>query len=125
MRMDITETRRANLRRWVAINGTPRKEKSFFSQLKGTASFGERVARRLEEQYAMGNGFLDRPVDASVEPIAVVPQKPKEARLILAYEDEEQLLDDYRHADPRGQREIRATAGYERERVAAARRNKA
>ena len=58
--MDIVEIRRANLRRWVAEHGTPPKEKSLFSQLKSTGSFGERVARRLEEQYRMGYGYLDR-----------------------------------------------------------------
>lgn len=58
--MDIVEIRRENLRRWVAENGTPAKEKSLFSQLKSTGSFGERVARRLEEQYRMGYGYLDR-----------------------------------------------------------------
>lgn len=60
--MDIVETRRENLRRWVAEHGTPAKEKSLFSQLKSTGSFGERVARRLEEQYKMGAGYLDRPL---------------------------------------------------------------
>ena len=58
--MDIVETRRENLRRWIAEHGTPAKEKSLFSQLKSNGSFGERVARRLEEQYKMGPGYLDR-----------------------------------------------------------------
>ena len=60
--MDIVETRRENLRRWVAEHGTPAKEKSLFSQLKANGSFGERVARRLEEQYKMGAGYLDTPL---------------------------------------------------------------
>lgn len=60
--MDKVETRRENLRRWVANNGTPAKEKSLFSQLKATGSFGEKVARRLEQQYRMGDGYLDTPV---------------------------------------------------------------
>jgi phage repressor protein C with HTH and peptisase S24 domain len=59
--MDIVEIRRENLRRWVLEHGTPAKEKSLFSQLKSNGSFGERVARRLEEQYKMGAGYLDRP----------------------------------------------------------------
>lgn len=58
--MDIVEIRRENLRRWVSQHGTPPKEKSLFSQLKSTGSFGERVARRLEDQYRMGYGYLDR-----------------------------------------------------------------
>lgn len=57
--MDIIEIRRENLRRWVAEHGTPAKEKSLFSQLKSTGSFGEKVARRLEEQYRMGTFYLD------------------------------------------------------------------
>lgn len=65
MPMDITENRRENLRRWVAENGTPAKERSLFSQLKANGSFGERVARRLEADYKMGDGFLDRDPDAT------------------------------------------------------------
>lgn len=70
--MDIVEIRRENLRRWIEKNGTPPKERSLFSQLKADGSFGERVARRLEEQYRMGAGYLDRdpgaPQSAQVEP---------------------------------------------------------
>jgi len=58
--MKIEDIRRANLRRWVAKNGVPPKEKSYFSQLsKGDSSFGERAARRLELAYSMGEGYLD------------------------------------------------------------------
>ena len=64
LRMDITEIRRENLRRWVAENGTPAKERSLFSQLKANGSFGERVARRLERDYRMSDGFLDRDPNA-------------------------------------------------------------
>jgi hypothetical protein len=61
--MDITEIRRENLRRWVAEHGTPPKERSLFSQLKANGSFGERVARRLEAEYKMGDGYLDSDPD--------------------------------------------------------------
>lgn len=57
--MDIQDIRRANLMRWLETHSTPAREKSLFSQLKGTGSFGERVARRLEADYGMGVGFLD------------------------------------------------------------------
>jgi hypothetical protein len=57
--MDIQDIRRANLARWLETHSVPPKEKSLFSQLKGTGSFGERVARRLEKDYGMGVGFLD------------------------------------------------------------------
>lgn len=63
--MDIQETRRRNLAIWLQTHSVPPKEKSLFSQLKGGASFGERVARRLEVDYGMGIGYLDRP--SSVE----------------------------------------------------------
>jgi hypothetical protein len=62
MRMDIQELRRHNLRAWVERHGRPSTEKSYFSQLLKDQSFGERVARRLERQYGMGEGFLDAPV---------------------------------------------------------------
>jgi hypothetical protein len=57
--MDIQETRRANLVRWLEDHSVPPREKSLFSQLKGGSSFGERVARRLERDYGMGDGYLD------------------------------------------------------------------
>lgn len=47
---------------WLKTHSTPQREKSLFSQLKKeTTSFGEKVARRLEADYGMGEGFLDRP----------------------------------------------------------------
>ncbi len=58
--MDIKEKRRANLKRWFEQRTIPPKEKSYLSQLlTGTASFGERAARRLESDYGMGNLYLD------------------------------------------------------------------
>ncbi|MNX71339.1 Peptidase S24-like protein [compost metagenome] len=73
--MTIQEIRRANLRAWVQQNGTPSKEKSYFSQvLSGTAPIGERAARRLERDYRMGEGFLDAASgDAPQTPEAVPP----------------------------------------------------
>lgn len=69
--MNITEIRRENLKRWVAEHGTPAKERSLFSQLKADGSFGERVARRLEADYKMGDGYLDRDPTASSPPAPV------------------------------------------------------
>src|ERR1700761_8858451 len=57
--MNIQDTRRANLARWLETHSVPAAEKSLFSQLKGSGSFGERVARRLERDYGMGEGYLD------------------------------------------------------------------
>ena len=73
--MDIVEIRRENLRRWIEKNGTPPKERSLFSQLKADGSFGERVARRLEDQYRMGAGYLDRDPGA---PQAEQSEAPKQ-----------------------------------------------
>lgn len=58
--MDIQELRRENLARWLEGRNAPAKEKSLFSQLKNGGSFGERVARRLERDYGMEVGYLDR-----------------------------------------------------------------
>jgi hypothetical protein len=78
--MEITEIRRENLRRWVAEHGTPQREKSLFSQLKSNGSFGERVARRLEREYGMGEGFLD------AQPMERAPtEADKETQLLLVY----------------------------------------
>lgn len=52
--------RRENLRKWIAKNGVPTKEKSYFSQLiNGVSPFGEKSARRLEHDYKMGKMYLD------------------------------------------------------------------
>ena len=58
---------------WLETHSVPPAEKSLFSQLKDpTTSFGEKLARRLERDYGMGDGFLDRKpgVTASSELLA-------------------------------------------------------
>jgi|GEM_PF-5372597 len=58
--MEITETRRSQLKKWFTERTIPPKEKSYLSQLMtGTASFGERAARRLEKDYGMSPRYLD------------------------------------------------------------------
>lgn len=85
------EIRRENLRRWVAKNGTPPKEKSLFSQLKANGSFGERVARRLEQQYGMGDGYLDR--DPAQQGAAdVIELVPGAMRVRAAGPDDQDLV---------------------------------
>jgi hypothetical protein len=110
--MNITEKRRENLRRWIAANGTPEKERSLFSQLKADASFGERVARRLEEEYRMGAGYLDQDPDG---PSAATTSESRQdgmdadaANDLLRRATE--LLETYRLADPAGRRRIDAVA---------------
>lgn len=57
----IVALRRERLREWLQTHAVPPREKSYFSQLKTTGSFGEKAARRLEEKYGMGHMYLDTP----------------------------------------------------------------
>ncbi len=67
-KMTTTDIRRQNLRRWLETHPAPSREKSYFSQLAtGVASFGEKAARRLESEYKMGDGYLDRPIKSDSE----------------------------------------------------------
>lgn len=96
--------RAANLKRWAEINGVPAKEKSYFSQLiSGTASFGEKAARRLEDKYKMGDGYLetpmpsDKPTDHLNDLLTGDPLKGFEAGLLKCFrgcknEDRDLLL---------------------------------
>ena len=60
------------LHKWVEVNGIPQKEKSLFSQIfNGKSSFGERLARRLEADYGMPQGFLDSAANLTHKEIAV------------------------------------------------------
>jgi phage repressor protein C with HTH and peptisase S24 domain len=90
--MDIVEIRRENLRRWVAKHGTPAKEKSLFSQLKANGSFGERVARRLEQQYGMGNGYLDHDPAAQESTRDVIDLVPGAMRVRAVGPDDPDLV---------------------------------
>jgi phage repressor protein C with HTH and peptisase S24 domain len=71
--MDIQENRRARLREWLKDRTAPAKEKSYFSQLVGgIASFGERAARRIERDYGMGDGYLDKTSsESTIAPVEV------------------------------------------------------
>jgi len=112
MPMDIIETRRERLRQWVKKNGTPQKEKSLFSQLKSTGSFGEKVARRLELKYAMGVGYLDtyidvEPASATVETVVTKDTSPSRAPYYSwLNEDEMYLVTLYRTTTDRGRNAI-------------------
>lgn len=88
------------MRRWVEKYGVPVKERSLFSQLKGGASFGEKLARRLEADYRMGDRYLDTP---DAKPICEGEPKGAAESLGLAAETaaELRLLSVYRLADAR------------------------
>lgn len=61
------KNRRARLRQWFSAHSIPANEKSYISQLlSGTASFGEKAARRLENQYGMGEQYLDAPANTLI-----------------------------------------------------------
>lgn len=58
--MEIKEIRRMMLKKWFEDRTIPPREKSYLSQLmSGTASFGERAARRIEADYGMDSLYLD------------------------------------------------------------------
>src|SRR5690349_15845641 len=62
--MNIKDIRRSRLKQWFSNKSIPEKEKSYLSQLmSGKASFGEKAARRLEQTYEMGIGYLDTSPD--------------------------------------------------------------
>lgn len=130
--MDIAEIRRQNLLRWIAENGTPVKERSLFSQLKADGSFGERVARRLEEQYRMGSGYLDRDPSAEfAEPKGLRPvaSGDEEAQKRIAEEAGRltgeflaraaEMIETYRLASPADRERIDHAFGEARSRIGA------
>jgi hypothetical protein len=74
----VTVLRRENLKAWMEGKRIPREEKSYFSQLlNGAAPFGERAARRIENDYGMEKGYLDRPLkeQSREEIISLIVQK--------------------------------------------------
>ena len=53
---ELKEIRIENLKKFFEDKTLPTKDKSLLSQLmSGKASFGEKVSRRLEEEYGMGS----------------------------------------------------------------------
>jgi hypothetical protein len=85
-------TRRARLAQWVAKYGVPPNERSYFSQLARDASFGEKVARRLEKQYGMPHKFLDTPIEDQVQlesPLAAAltttAKTPEETMMLVVH----------------------------------------
>lgn len=99
--MDKIENRRERLRQWFADKPIPAKEKSYISQLlSGTGPFGEKAARRLENTYGMGDGYLDKPVGEVVDPFSLLPkafQPPPNAVRPVPFDELDELPpDDYR-----------------------------
>lgn len=76
----LQKARRENLKVWLDENPVPKAEKSYFSQLiAGTAPFGEKAARRIEQDYGIPRGFLD--FDSVVRP--ALPASDPRLKLIM------------------------------------------
>jgi phage repressor protein C with HTH and peptisase S24 domain len=77
--MDKASIRRENLKAWFADKTLPEKEKSYLSQLiNGSASFGEKAARRLEHDYNIPEDWLDtEPTTRSALDELALQMKPK------------------------------------------------
>lgn len=107
MNKDTASVRRANLKQWIEKYGTPPAEKSYFSQLINGASFGEKAARRIERDYKMGEGYLDRPLVLEGESTAKHEVPPPE-RMELSWVTyrELRLLTQFREATERGKETI-------------------
>lgn len=85
--MTKAEVRRMQLKAWFADKSLPEKEKSYLSQLiNGKSSFGERAARRIENDYGMPSGYLDEDGE----------QGDKRPNEVVLTSDELQLIKFYR-----------------------------
>lgn len=86
-----------NLKRFFENKTLPVKDKSLLSQLmSGKASFGEKVSRRLEEEYGMGSLYLDS-VPSEPTPVLIDPNLPHEAKDIhrpMTWSSKDPLPDD-------------------------------
>lgn len=67
---NLREIRKANLEKWFEGKPMPVKDKSIFSQIKNNKSaFGERLARRIENDYGMPAFYLDQAEHNEISPI--------------------------------------------------------
>lgn len=111
----IVKLRRERLLEWLKDHSAPPEEKSYFSQLKGYGSFGEKAARRLEQKYGMGDMYLDTPVaenGSASQPVESAPS-PKvttndDTQLIRVNAVERALLARYWEVDEDTRRDIAA-----------------
>jgi hypothetical protein len=120
--MDIQEKRRENLRRWVTANGVPPDEKSYFSQLlSGSASFGERSARRLERVYRMGEGYLEQSIEVGkkISHLSAVKNHPEEQILTTGTDEIIELLALFQQSTIKGRQFILKSARAAEKRFAA------
>ena len=109
MNMNIQDIRRENLRRWTQAHGVPQEEKSFFSQILGGSSFGERAARRLERDYKMGDGFLDKQ-DSKQLALVAESAKPPAAEGPVESDDIIELITLFQQSSQKGRQFILKSA---------------
>lgn len=124
--MDVLEIRKARLRMWFPKGKLPQKEKNYFAQLmRGASPFGEKAARRIEEEYEIPHLWLDQPLtdeestntenesaasgEADVGP-GPAGGSPAELMMVQISVDEINLVSLYRAATPLGKSLIMTTA---------------
>jgi hypothetical protein len=102
--MEKADVRRKNLAKWFSDKERPDAEKSYISQLiNGSASFGERAAKRLERDYGMPEGYLDQDEDKK---IAAVPRTQQPYNAEPDFDDVMELLNLFQQASPEGRKAI-------------------
>lgn len=104
--MHIYDIRRANLRKWFATRSIPPERKSHISQLlKDGNPFGERAARRLEEDQGMTPMSLDAPEATGAAPQSgVAPSLQSAGPDVLRQAIE--LLELFQSTDDRGRADM-------------------
>ena len=77
--MDKSEIRLKNLEKWFEGQSIPKKDRSFISQLRKGATFGERAARRIEQDYGMPSFYLDSDPELEALIISSISTTPSDA----------------------------------------------
>ena len=93
---ELKKIRIENLKKWFENRTLPVKDKSLISQLtSGKASFGERVSRRLEDEYGMGYKYLDTPLSQQITQSVIQSNLGKVGNFILWDKDNPLPNDEY------------------------------
>jgi putative lexA family repressor/S24 family protease len=77
--MDKSEIRLKNLEKWFEGQSIPKKDRSFISQLRKGATFGERAARRIEQDYGMPSFYLDSDPELEALIVSSISTTPSDA----------------------------------------------
>jgi len=76
--MTASEVRLKKLEKWFEGKPIPVKDRSFISQLRGGATFGERAARRIEKDYGMPAFYLDTDEEFEALIVSSIANAPDE-----------------------------------------------